>query len=236
MLEFFFVGEIPSDIKGLVISDENLLGHTSDTIKTGRLYPNAPKRLQRLRALLAGHEVAAFMGIRSYDEFIASLYCEAMHWQRFCPFGTFVKRMDFSTFRWPRFYAGSISALSPGDVQLWRYEDFRPQSEEVIRALAFGFEGALDLDQPDTKIGVSQAAMDRLHEINRELGPDAVRERVKDIKEQFPKTAGIPAFSPWTTSTRAHLRDAYAQDCTSAPGKWLIPPPAISRSSGADAA
>jgi hypothetical protein len=221
----FFDESVPAKIKGLVISEENLLGHNAETVHSGQLYPAALDRLSRLRALLASHELTAFMAVRSYDDYIASQYCEAMRWAPlFCRFESFLGRMNFETFRWPHLYAGVMAALAPDNIRIWRYEDFRANAEAIIRALAFDVAGPLALDQPDLKPGISQKAMDYLHQIERKNRAEAAAASVRAAEAAFPKAKGFPGFNPWSVSAREQLRQVYDADCAALPDKWLVKP------------
>lgn len=220
----FFEEDVPPDIKGVILSDENFFGTTRQSIGSGVFHPYATERANRLRTLLRGHEVTVFLCIRSYDDFIASLYGEALRWGNFVPFEDFKRRLDFKSFRWPNFYNRSVGILGPANFKVWRYEDFRMNSERVIRALAFDTEIPLDLEYRDVNPSMSHNAIMHLHELAKTVSPEEVAVQVRDVDRRIPKTPDNGSFNPWSENERGQLRRAYEMDCSTAPDYWLVKP------------
>jgi len=229
-LQQFFDGPVPKTVRGIIVSDENLLGSCPDAVHTGHLYGAAMTRLSQLSRVLQGHDVTLFLSVRSYDTFIPSLYCEALRWMdEFVPFRDFEKRINFASFCWPSLHRRVTTVLQPSAQKIWLYEDFRANAETIVRALAFDFAGALDFDLPgDLKAAMSQAAVERLEKLSREVGPKAAGLQIRAVDAALPKAAGQSAFSPWPESERGRLRSLYDEDCRALPDVWLVRPDAIS--------
>jgi hypothetical protein len=229
-LEKFFVGAAPADIRGLVLSDENLIGQCNGLIAHGKAYPSSEVRLKRLKELLAGHEVTMFMALRSYDSFTSSAYCEAMrHTQQFVKFGAFRSKFDIESLRWPAMVQRFVAALQPAKVKLWRFEDFRQQSEPVFNALAFGVETAKQPEQPRAeRPSFSGAAVSVLETLAKRHSPKTAAELVGAVSDSLPKGSGkgeYPAFDPWGAEEHASMVKLYDEDCAALPAEyWLIPP------------
>jgi hypothetical protein len=217
-----FEGDVPAGITGLILSDENFFGTTRQSIPSGILYPLAAERARALRQLLAGHEVTVFLCIRSYDDFIASLYGEALRWGSFLRFEVFRRRLDFESFRWSNYYGRSVRLLHPANFKLWRYEDFRPNSERIIRSIAFDTDVPLNIEHSDVNPSLSHNAILHLHDLARTLTAEEVADRVREVHQLIPKTAGNGAFDPWSDKERSQLRQTYDLDCSTVPDHWWL--------------
>jgi hypothetical protein len=229
-LEKFFDGGVPDKIRGLVLSDENLIGLCNGLISYGKAYRGSEARLERLRELLAGHEVTMFMAIRSYDGFTSSAYCEAMrHTQQFVRFDSFRSKFDREALRWPAMIRRFSAALRPVETKLWRFEDFRQQSDAIFDALAFGVDVGEQPEQPKAeRPSFSGAAVSALEAIAKRHGQKTAAELVNAVSEGLPKGAGkgeYPAFDPWSADEHRSMAKLYDEDCAAIPAKyWLIPP------------
>jgi hypothetical protein len=229
-LDKFFEGDIPPNVRGLVLSDENIIGLCNGLIATGKPYMRAAGRLNRVRRLLSGHKVTLFLSVRSYAGYTSSAYCEAMrHTDEFIRFDTFRSYFDIEELRWPRMLQQYIEALQPAEVKLWRFEDFRQTSSRIARELAFGTD--LDEEAVEPKAerpSFSGAAVDVLETLAHHLGPMATAGLVESISETLPKASGktgYPPFDPWTADEHREMAALYDADCASIPAKyWLIPP------------
>ena len=229
-LEKFFGDGVPDDISGLILSDENLIGLCNGFISYGKAYRGSDERLNRLRELLAGHEVTMFMAIRSYDSFTSSAYCEAMrHTQQFVRFNAFRTKFDIESLRWPAMIGRFVAALQPAEVKLWRFEDFRQHSDSIFKALAFGADVGKQPEQPKAeRQSFSAAAVSVLETLAKRHGPKTAAELVDAVSEGLPKGPGkgeYPAFDPWTAAEHQSMTSLYDEDCAAIPAKyWLVPP------------
>lgn len=75
------------DLNILILSEENILGETKDIFKYRTIYGGATARLQSMRFFFeAFDEVVIWLGIRSLDEFIPSMYSEYLRHFRYKSF------------------------------------------------------------------------------------------------------------------------------------------------------
>jgi hypothetical protein len=229
-LDRFFPQGVPSNIRGLILSDENLIGMCNGFIVSGKPYQGAGRRLSHLKALLEGHRVTMYMSIRSYDHFIASAYCEAMrHSAEFATFASFRDKLDMESVRWPAMIEHFAAALKPAEIKLWRFEDFRDNGAAVFRDLAFGVDpGQPGADSKAERPSFSEPAVTVLETLSSRLGPKVAAEMVGEISQRLPKGSGkgeYPAFDPWSDEDHARMAALYDADCAAIPkGYWLIPP------------
>jgi hypothetical protein len=229
-VEKFFPGGVPAKIHGLILSDENLIGLCNGLVSTGKAYQRADIRLSHLKRLLAGHRITMFMAVRSYDTFTSSAYCEAMrHTEQFSSFDSFRARLDLEALRWPTLVRFFSEALKPAEIKLWRFEDFREQSDRVCRELAFGRE--VDEAAEDSRLeraSLSGAAIKALETVAVRLGPSAAAGLVSTMNDALPKGKGkgeYPAFEPWSDEERRTMIKLYDEDCRSIPDSyWIVPP------------
>jgi hypothetical protein len=229
-LDRFFAQGIPSSIRGLILSDENLIGLCNGLIANGRPYQAAGRRLSHLKALLDGHRVTMYMSVRSYDHFTASAYCEAMrHTQEFATFKSFRAKLNIESVRWPAMIERFAEALEPAEIKLWRFEDFRDNGEAVFRDLAFGIEPGDHGGNPKAeRPSFSEPAVAVLETLASRLGPKVAAEMVNEISQRLPKGSGkgeYSAFDPWSAEDHAYMAALYDEDCAAIPSHyWLIPP------------
>ena len=229
-VERFFEHGVPSNIKGLILSDENLIGICNGLIGNGKPYQSSNKRLNHLRELLAGHRVTMHMSIRSYANFTSSAFCEAMrHTEHWVPFESFREKFDIESLRWPAMIERFAAALDPAEIKLWRFEDFRDNSSAIFRDLAFGIGSTTSSGESKTeRPSFSEPAVIALETLSERVGATTAAKLVETLTERLPKGTGkgqYPAFDPWSADDHSRMAELYEEDCAAIPAKyWLIPP------------
>jgi len=223
----FFPRGAPKEVRGIIISDENLLGLCGPMLRTGKLYGGARPRMAHLRKLLAGHEVTLFCAVRRYDAFLASAYCEGLRTnKRYITFEDFTNRVNWKTISWLPVLNKIETGLQPDRVRYWRYEQFRPRAEEVLQELAFGHQlDETEMDPGKTAYAsFSQTAVDALDSVSERLGRTVASTLVRPISAALPKSEGYADFDPWGPVEKRRLARRYFDDCqTIAPEKWFLP-------------
>jgi len=224
----FFPRGVPKDVQGLVISDEKLLGLCGAMLTTGKFFAGVRARMMHLRQLLAGHEVTLFCALRRYDSFLASAYCEGLRsTRRYITFEDFTNRLNLKDVSWVTLLQKLEGGLKPEHVRYWRYEQFRPNAEAVLKAMAFGQE----LDKTEAEGGkttypsFSQTAVDALDSVSERLGREVAGALVRPISLTLSKNFGYPDFDPWDPVEKERLARRYDHDCRAiSPEKWLLQP------------
>jgi hypothetical protein len=227
-LDDFFPRGVPDHVRGIIISDENILGLCGAMLNTGKVYPGVRARIMQLRRMLAGHEVTLFCAVRRYDAFLASAYCEGLRSnRRFVNFDDFSTRVNWRTMSWLTLLNKLENGLQPERICYWRYEDFRSNSDAILQELAFGEK--LDAVESDgekvTYPSLSQAAVDALDSVSERLGCEVASRLVRAISTSLPKTEGYADFDPWGPVEKRRLGRRYDDDCRRITAeKWLIAP------------
>jgi len=227
-LDDFFARGVPDNVRGIIISDENLLGLCGAMLKSGKVYSGVRARMAQLRRLLGGHEVTLFCAVRRYDAFLASAYCEGLRTNpRYINFEDFSSRVNWKAISWVSLLEKFETGLRPDHTRYWRYEQFRPNAEMLLRELAFGEK----LDQVETETGkvsypsLSQAAIDAIDSVSERLGREVASRLVRAISAALPKTDGYPDFDPWGPLEKKRLARRYDDDCLQIPPEtWLLAP------------
>ena len=85
--ERFFKNIASQKYKSLLISDENISGHSYHIFRDQRLYQTIGKRLKRISFFEnIFDEIEILLTLRSQETFLPSLYCEAIRWGSFKSF------------------------------------------------------------------------------------------------------------------------------------------------------
>lgn len=228
----FFRHGSPSSVRGVILSDENLIGACGGFVDSGVLYREGPARLRQLRKLLRGHEIHLFFSIRSYETFMPSAYCEVLRNRRtYVSFREFWQKVNVQRSRWPGVFSGLKEALQPESVSVWRYEDFRPNAEAVIRRLAFGAEQPVRAGEAASeRASFSAKALEVLEILAERCEPDIVARLMEPIGKSLPKADGFGSFSPFESAERERLQEFYKEDCSNFPVELMTFPSAHERS------
>jgi hypothetical protein len=224
----FFNNNVPGQIRGLLISEENFIGHCGGLVNSGEPFANAGGRLAQLRKLLPGHDITMFCALRDYHTFLSSAYCEGIrNKQKFVTFETFRSRLRWDKMNWPELLAKFEQNLRPTKTILWRYEDFRKHSKEILNALCF--DAGLTLAPPtgaDAEYpSFSQTTIDTLEVLAKNLEPEIANALINSIGKTFPKGDSFKAFEPWGKNEIALMQRLYREDCQMIDqDKFLIAP------------
>ena len=225
--EFFFGDQVPSEVRGILISDENLLGSCGPLLRTGRLYPTMHQKLAHLRAVLEGHELQVFVSIRSFDRFLASAYCEGLlAIKEFVPFAKFRALLGSAQpASWLSLLDTVSQALSPVSTHVWRYEDLDGHVDEVLQRLAFDLPIEPTRTLAAERASFSHVAIAFLEHANKAFGPTQTAQLFKGMDAIAPKRAGYAAFHPWSAAETQNFADRYALEVSRIPeALWLIAP------------
>ncbi|MBK1816379.1 hypothetical protein JIN84_12200 [Luteolibacter yonseiensis] len=208
----------PDVLKGkrAIISDENLLGFIVDIVRR-KGYHALVKKLVAMRDVLGG-EVRVFLTIRSYADFISSMYCELVTTKPYFSFeeirhGKFVTELS-----WLRLYRALAKVFGRHNVVIFEYDLLFSQPSEHMCYLA----GArIDFEFPGKGIRVSPSAkaVEHIGMLSQDGSAMSVRKMVVEANRKFPKNADNPAFDPWTPEERARLDERYRKHLKRIP-RW----------------
>jgi hypothetical protein len=226
MLPRFFGGKSPQHVRGLIISEENLIGYCGGLLNSGNPFASARGRLAHLRTLLRGHEVTMFCAIRSYDTFLSSAYREGIrNLNTYVPFEEMREKLHWARMQWPHLIDSFEDNLRPDRTFIWRFEDFRQANDRILDALTF--DTGMTLVPPGGKNAeypsYSALTIETLDVIAKNLGVNVANALIPSIATAFPKGDTYQAFNPWGSNEQKLMRRLYEQDCAAIePGKWLV--------------
>lgn len=194
------------------ISDENLIGYPRETIE-GQLYPHAESRLRMTGAALSGEKVEIWLCLRSYDDFLASIYVEALRHGYFAPIDAFTQSYDpLPDRRWPALVDAVRSCFPASRLVIWTYEEFDVLRETVATGLSGLPFGELCHHSSDTNPSPSGKAIDA-HAAKAAAMTRA--ERILSMamcEDASPRNAFPAKFYPWRPDVAEAMKAAYRAD------------------------
>ncbi len=224
----FFEGIGAGPGERIVISDENMPGHSGHCVRSGELY----NRREVLLPIFAQHipypVTEVHLAVRNYADFFASTFIEFLRSAK----GENVireaqmKRAVLSNLpSWTGFIDVVLSCFPDAQLILWRHEDFRALSDTVIGNLCGPGIDVASLAAPGRKRGrpsaSHRAVQELLIEIERSGGAAALARRV-EIQDAYPRGPEYPGYDPWGADERAHLTRLYDKDVAVIAGRARV--------------
>lgn len=199
------------DCHRLILSDENILGRNINRNKPGPYYPRHRQRLRKTVSAVA-EKPEIFLAIRSYDEFISSMYSEYIRHYIFMSPAEYLSCLHVDEFSWLDVVRNLCDLVGEERVTAWRYEDFNAVENEVFQALC-GIDPNL-LTKPEGRVreSHSQQAIEALTDLRPALDGKEIRSRVPSVSEAFPRSATNPPFAIFPAQRSAELRQRYDSD------------------------
>jgi hypothetical protein len=199
--------------RDILLSEENLLGEGADFFD-GAVYPDAAARLVRLAAALPKNRpLEVWLCLRSYPDFLASMYGEAARFWKVPAPEVFVERHANPAGRWPELVDRIRAALPQARLHVWAYEDFRRLEPRIVEGMTGLSPARL---QPLQQADVRPSASDRAIRACAAL-PDHIQGaermfRMLELEELYPMQDRSDRFSPWTSDQRAQMEAAWQRD------------------------
>ena len=204
----------------IIISDENMPGHSGHCVRSGLLYNRRETLIPIFSQNIPYPVTEVHIAVRHYADFFASTFIEFLRSAK----GENViaeaqmKRAVLSNLpSWTGFIDLLISCFPDAEMTIWRHEDFRKLSDRVIgNLIGPGFDTST-LVSPKRNRGRPSASHRAVQElliaIERD-GAEAALARRVEIQDAYPRGPAYPGYDPWTTAERAHLGRIYAKDIT----------------------
>lgn len=194
----------------VLLMDENLLGGTDRKmlLRTTRLYPWAPRRVERLLDLLHGHHIDLALAIRNPATFLPSCWSESLRLGGSDDFSAFIQGVDLTKLAWSGFIDRLRDTLPELRLTLWRYEDYCALGPALYAHLLTPEAAQVITHDPKRRRpGLSQKAADWIAaQANVDKGT------VQKARKRFPKTTPQDAFVPWTKAEHDAISKNYDQD------------------------
>lgn len=216
-----------SVIQRIVLSDENLLGwpgrrpHRVGLWWPGRrphrvgLYPRAKVHLTRLKERIGvdDEQLTIFLGVRSLDEYLPSLYCEHLLHLPFLSFGQFLNEYDLDTLSWTGLVDDIRFVFPRAEYVCWTFEAFRRAPTKIAALIAGAPERSITDCAKVSRESLSARAIEKLSSLIRgPLSAKEIRQRVEEARAAFPRSAKYPAFRPFSPVEVKCFRARYDRD------------------------
>ncbi|MGY6534891.1 MAG: hypothetical protein ACXIVG_06050 [Pararhodobacter sp.] len=212
------IAQVSRGVECLLISEENILGnaHQPAMIRQARLYPDAQSRLARLRTVLPDAPVTLAMGMRNPADFLVSAYSQRLMSGRLEPFEAFRAGLNPASLSWFDLVCRLRAALPNADSVLWTQEDYPRNAPAVLSALLGPQAGAtvrLGAGRAHPGLtGPAHAALMAEAAVLAPQGEEAVRNRVRALRQKYALNKGNPPMALLDATTMALSAAAFAAD------------------------
>ena len=213
-----------------LVFDENIPGYVQHALSVAGFYPEAVQRSARIARYLDLDVQDIVFGVRRYDTFLPSLYCETLKSTPFRTFDQYLKRsfrvrpkhpqepgpppppepLIFDRMNWHQLVGRLADAYPDARVRVYFHEQLRGNEARLL-AEVLGLE-ASDITALDKleRTGFSGRAVDELHLLSAEQ--TVTRPDIRRAVRQFPAGKKFPTYLPWDESDRELLQRNYQQD------------------------
>ncbi len=221
----FFGGVGAGPGERIILSDENMPGHSGHCVRSGKLYQRRGTLIPIFAKFIPYPVTEVHLAVRNYAEFFASTYVEFLRsatGERVFPEAQMKRKVLSKVPSWSRFIDIVQASFEGAELIVWRHEDFRDLSMRIIGNLIGPDVDVDKLAVPKRARGrpsaSHRAVQELLIEIERSGGAAALKQRV-EIQERYPRGEDYPGYDPWEASERAHLSRIYEQDVAEIAGK-----------------
>lgn len=203
----------------MLISEENILGsaHQPAMIREARFYPDAGRRLARLRGLLPTGHVTLALALRDPAGFLVSAYSQRLLSGRLEAFEHYRAGLDPAALSWCELVERLRAAMPAAGLALWPYEDYPANARAVLAVLLGDDDMArlVRLGPGRAHPGLSAAAHDALMAEARALADapaEAVQARARELRRRFDRAQGHAPLAPLDQATQGRAAASYAQE------------------------
>lgn len=209
-----------------LIFDENIAGYVQHALRPKRFYPKATQRADRVLQHLGLVPDEIVFGVRSYDGYLSSLYCETLKSTTFKTFDEFLVQSfgrsrrcraapsveEFGNMDWPSLLARLERHYRPARVRVYFHDQLRGHETALLSMVTSTPASGFRLLHGEERTGFSARAVQRLHEINHER--EVKFEDVRRAVREYPRGPEQPAFDPFGEAEQAFLTQRYRHDVT----------------------
>ena len=202
--------EAPPNVAGRhLLFDENILALVQDALAPSGLYPEGAERALKLATALQLQAPVLVLGIRSFADYLPSLYCEALKSTPFKPFARFCVTA-LATLSWADLVERLACAFPQSPILVYRADDLRHREAELLSWVTGGQIRALPQPGKSQRRGFSDAAVHALHQLAKDRSVGF--EDLEICLKVNPRGPDNPAYAPWSASERQTLNLVYALD------------------------
>jgi len=213
-----------------LVFDENIPGYVQHALSVAGFYPEAVQRSARIARHLDLEVHDVVFGVRSYDTFLPSLYCETLKSTPFRTFDQYLKRSfrvrpthpndagrprapespSFDRMNWRQLVGRLASAYPDARVRVYFHEQLRGNEARLLAEVLGLNESEITILDTLERTGFSGRAVEELHTLSVER--TVTRADVRRAVRRFPAGKEFPTYYPWDESDRELLRRNYEQD------------------------
>lgn len=210
-----------------LVFDENIAGLVQHAVSRDGFYPVAGQRARTITEYLDLRVDTVVLGVRRYDAFLPSMYCETLKSTKFRPFDDYLRRalapadphyrsadasndgsrLVFSRLNW-YLLTRRLGAAFPGaGVRVYFHEDLRGR-EAILLQEVLGLPASdITLLESTERAGFSGRAVDELHALAQQR--EVQRRDVSEVTSAYPSGAEYPTFYPWSEADSELLAELY---------------------------
>lgn len=199
--------------RDILLSEENFLGEGSDFF-SGSIYPDARARLTLLaKTLPENRPLEVWLGLRSYPDYLASMYGEAARFWRVPAPQNFVERHANPAGSWPRLIDDIRAALPQARLHVWAYEDFRRLEPRIIEGMTgISPDHLQQLQQSDVRPSASDRAIRACAALPNNIQGAERMFRMLELEDLYPIQDRSDRFYPWTEGQLSEMEAAWQHD------------------------
>lgn len=202
----------------IILSDENMPGHSGHCVRSGLLYNRRDVLIPIFAQNIPYPVREVHLALRNYADFFASTFVEFLRsasGEKVITEAQMKRAVLSNLPSWTGFVDLVISCFPEARLTIWRHEDFRALSGCIIGNLCGPGIDPAELAEPKRSRGrpsaSHRAVQELLMAIEREGGDAALARRV-EIQDAYPRGPDYPGYDPWTAAERAHLTRIYDKD------------------------
>ena len=204
-----YLAELSTSADTVVISDENICGHSDDIFTHCRLYEHISSRLQSLSAFSGQFNTTeVWVAIRNPATFLPSIYCEAMRWKAYEDFRTVFKG-DFQQC-WLPVIRDIHDALPNCNINVFCYENY---SRDILEFFTdMGLDTRLFDDSKSDIVRRSPTEHSiRIYKQVSTIVPRRLQKRILQVIERLDRNTN-EKFSPFSRIEIQQLNALYTDD------------------------
>jgi hypothetical protein len=192
-----------------LVFDENILGLVQDVCTPEGLYPQGAWRADEVADRLGLAAPHLVLGLRSFDGFLPSLYCETLKSTPFRAFRDFL-RCPAERVSWLPLVAGLLRAFPASSLTIYTAEALRGHEARLLSHLLGLPETAITLPQEAERPGFSKRAVEAMEaaQAREPIGPG----EAKRLAAAHPRGPQAPGFDPWSPAERRALQSRWQAD------------------------
>lgn len=121
----------------VVISDENILGHTHFISGNKNIYTNIEKRIRNIEKEMCTKKLNIFISLRNIATFLPSAYCEYLRHSPYISFNEFSKNIDIKNTSWYEIFRSTIKKNKKINFYIFKFEEFEQKKNKLIKKISF---------------------------------------------------------------------------------------------------